>query len=79
MAWALYAGCLVMVSLLKFSRPEYDIQVAMQQSLDRVPDSLAPVTSVRQNPFQPREFVSHGFEHLFSPYAVMDVGRMDSH
>lgn len=29
----------------------------MQQSLDRVPDSLAPVTSVRQNPFQPSEFV----------------------
>ena len=35
--------------------------------------------SVRQNPFQPREFVSHGFEHLFRPYAVMDVSRMDSH
>ena len=66
-------------SVRPFVRPEYDIQVAMQQSHDRVPDSLAPVTSVRQNPFQPREFVSHGFEYLFRPYAVMDVSRMDSH
>ena len=66
-------------SVRLFVRPEYDIQVTTQQSLDRVPDSLASVTSVRQNPFQSGEFVSHGFEHLFRSDTVMDVSRMDSH
>ena len=66
-------------SVRAFVRPEYDFQVTAQQSPDRVPDSLAPVTSVRRNPSQPREFVSHGFEHLFRPDAVMDVRRIDSH
>ncbi len=65
-------------SVRVFVRPEYDIQVTTQQSLDRVPDCLASVTSIRQNPFQPGEFVSHGFEHLFRSDTVMDVSRMDS-
>ena len=38
-------------------RPEYDIRVTTQQPLDRVPDCLASVTTVRQNPFQPEESV----------------------
>ena len=29
---------------------------------------IGTVTSIRQNLFQPREFVFHGFEHLFRPY-----------
>lgn len=43
---------------VRFS-PEYDIQVTTQQSLDRVPDCLASVASVRQNPFQPGESVDN--------------------
>ena len=61
-----------MVSLLKFSSQE---KVRSTIHLFGMWTNL----SVRQNPFQPREFVSHGFEHLFRPYAVMDVSRMDSH
>ena len=40
-------------SVRLFVRPEYDIQVTTQQSLDRVPDSLAPVTSVARIRFSP--------------------------
>ena len=46
-------------NLSLFVRPEYDIQVTTQQFLDRVPDCLASITSVRQNPFQSGESVNN--------------------
>ena len=61
-----------MVSLLKFSSQE---KVRSTIHLLGKGTNL----SVSQNPFQPREFVYHGFEHLFRPDTVMNVRRMDSH
>ena len=66
-------------SVRPFVRPEHDVQFATQQFSGHFPDGITSVPSVSQNPFQPREFVSHGFEHLFRPDTVMNVRRMDSH
>ena len=58
-------------SVRAFVSPEYDFQVTAQQSPDRVPDSLAPVTSVRRNPSQPQS-VNH-YVLLPSLYLFLSV------